>query len=120
MLLSILFAFKIAYTDLRYRKIENKDLSILLVLFVIHHRIHHYLLAGAILGIGFLFQKFVGAGDVKLLALVALSRDSQTGLSKAVSYIAIATFVTLVMGLLMKKRGERIPLGPAIAFGLFG
>ena len=120
MIFSILFALKIAYTDLQFKRIENKDLSILLIFFMMHHRIHNYLISIIVLLFGFLFHKFLGAGDTKLLALILVTRLGKHGLSRAAILISLGCLITFLITLLFRKQRERIPLGPALVLGLFG
>ena len=56
-----IMAIKIAFTDIREKKIKNHDLSLILVVSILHHNIHQYRYALLVLVFGFFLLKITSA-----------------------------------------------------------
>ena len=117
MITYLLIALKISYTDLRYRKIHNLDLSLLFVAIIFHRQIHHFLWALLTVILGFILRRFIGAGDTKFLALIVLTKMGEEELRVSLIAVVIVASSTLIF-FLGNKKIRRIPLGPALSVGL--
>ena len=117
MFVYLLIALKISYTDLRYRKIHNSDLSLLFVAIIFNRQAHQLLGALLTIILGFILRRLIGAGDAKLLALIVLTKLGAEELW--VSLIAMVTVATITLTFFLgNKKIRRIPLGPALSIGL--
>lgn len=114
---------RVCYTDIRYRLIKNKDVVIILVLIAggltLHGRPFHYQYALIVLSIGIVLVliNIIGAGDIKLLAVLALSFTPASLLSYLVimsfSGVVLAIFEVIMMKI-KKRRTHGLPYGVAI------
>lgn len=112
-------AIKIAITDIREKKIKNHDLTLILIVSVLHHNIHQYRYALLVLIIGFFFLKFIGAGDIKLLSLIILLKTNLALTFKSLEYIGMALLIISVIYLLIfRTLRVRAPIAPALCVGL--
>jgi len=119
MIFLVIMALKISYTDLRFRKIRNQDLGILVLVAILHHHMHQYLLSASILVSGLLLQKYVGAGDIKYLSLIILMKADFAQVR--ISIFAISAGLVITSGFyLLKSRNikMRVPMAPALSVGL--
>ncbi|CFQ70880.1 prepilin peptidase [Yersinia similis] len=114
---------RICYTDIRYRLIKNKDILILLILVIstlfILDKPFNYPCALITLAIGFILVtiNIVGAGDIKLLAVLALTFPDGIILGYLLvmsilgSILAIIEFIRLRFE---KRQSRGLPYGVAI------
>ena len=117
MIAYLLIVLKISYTDLRYRKIHNSDLSLLFIAIIFHRQAHQLLLASLTIIVGFILRRFIGAGDVKFLALIVLTKLGAEEFRNSLIAIVTAATITLIF-FRGNKQMRRIPLGPALSVGL--
>lgn len=115
--------FRICYTDIRFRLIKNTDVLIVLGLVVCTLVIYDYPFnfpyALLTLAIGFVLVSVnvVGAGDIKLLAVLALSFSQGifVGYLFAMSLLGIVLAIIEIVTVKVKKRKSRgLPYGVAI------
>lgn len=119
MALLTLMALKIALTDLSKRKIRNIDLIIVLTIFLTREKCHLLFLPISILFFGVLFQRIIGSGDSKLLALIAFGKCDLAHFYKSFTLILfLASLISLVYLLKYRTFKTRVPLGPALSVGL--
>ncbi len=119
MLFLIAMALKIVITDIKTKKILNHDLTLILVVAIIHHHKFQYKFAALTFAAALIFSKYLGAGDIKLLTLIVLLKPDLHRTLNSLSYILIAAAV-LGLSYLIKYRKVRmrIPLAPALCIGL--
>lgn len=114
-----IMAIKIAYTDIREKKIKNHDLTLLLVVSILHHHVYQYRYAFLTLVIGFLGMRFIGAGDIKFLSLIILLKSNLALTFKSLEYIGMALLIIAVIYLLIfRTLRVRAPIAPALCVGL--
>ena len=115
----IFISLRIIYTDLRYRKIYNKDLIVILIVAALHHRLHYLAPAIVLLIIGSAVLKKVGAGDLKLLALIVAMKANYLELINSITAIVIASTALLIFYLIRHRQLKiRVPMAPALCVGL--
>lgn len=115
-----ILAIKIAITDIKDRKIKNRDLLIIFIILLIQHHIHQIKYAFLVLLIGLIFSRFLGAGDTKFLSLIVLSKTDLTATLKSFEYISFLLLSILVIYLISnRKLRVRAPIAPALCLGLF-
>lgn len=119
MLFLSLMSLKIAITDFKTKKILNHDLTLILIVAILHHHKFQYRYAVIALIVGLIFSKFLGAGDIKFFALIVLLKPNLHSTVNSMTYIAIGAAI-LSIGYFIKYRNlkMRIPLGPALCIGL--
>jgi Flp pilus assembly protein protease CpaA len=114
-----IMALKIAYTDIREKRIKNHDLSLILLVSLLHHHLYQYKYAFLVLVLGFLLLKFIGAGDVKFLALIVLIKANATTTFRSLQFIASALAALALLYLAIHRNLRvRAPIGPALCVGL--
>ncbi|MEN9735328.1 MAG: hypothetical protein RL129_38 [Actinomycetota bacterium] len=115
----IFISLRIIYTDLRYRKIYNKDLLVILLVAALHHRLHFLAPAIVILIIGSGVLKMVGAGDLKLFALIVAMKANYFELTMSITAIVIASSILIIFYLIRHRQLKiRVPMAPALCVGL--
>ena len=122
-----LFAVWIIYSDIRYRIISNKLVACVLVTVFLYSfqsgLLNQWLYSIPVLAIGFLlwWLGVIGAGDVKLLAVLvpAINPDFHlfTFLVVAFSGGIVAVLTLLYAKLITKKSDITVPYGVPIALG---
>ena len=112
-------ASKIAVRDFRSHKIYNHDLAAILIVSSLHHQIYQYKYAFLVLAIGLFLTKYIGAGDVKLLALVVLIHPDALSTYSSLAFCSgVAILICLIYIIRYRKLKFRIPIGPALCVGL--
>lgn len=115
----ILMAIKIAITDLWIHKIRNFDLLVILTYLLSQRKCHLILIPISIIVLGVLFQRSIGSGDSKLLAIVAFGKCDLVHFYRSLSLILfLASLISLVYLFKYRVFKTRIPLGPALSLGL--
>ena len=120
MLLLLILSLKISFTDIKSQRIKNRDLIILFSVVTLQHQIHQILYAIFTLSIGLVFSGFIGAGDIKFLALIVLTKPNLPSTFKTFEYVSYSMLAILVIYLISNRnlRG-RAPIAPALCVGLF-
>lgn len=119
MVFLIFMTIKIAITDIWIHKIRNFDLMVILIYLLSQRRCHLILIPISIIVLGVSFQRSIGSGDSKLLAIVAFGKCDQVHFYKSLTLILfLASLISLVYLLKYRAFKTRIPLGPALSVGL--
>ena len=119
-----LFALRISYTDLKYRKIRNPDLALLAIyiLLVTSDIQWRSLLIFALLLIVFVlkFPKYLGMGDVKLIiALFPLALEDGAFLNWQLWSWTLGGIYVLALRIFRRSVGLHIPFAPFLFLGFF-
>jgi len=117
MFLLALMALKISYTDFRFHRISNRDLIFLVGFGSLTHRIHMSMAVTIVLILGIFGQRFLGAGDTKLLALIISLKANSTEMERSLSWIFFS-LILITFYYLIRKERKQIPIGPALSLGL--
>jgi Flp pilus assembly protein protease CpaA len=116
----MILGLKIAITDIKYQKIKNRDLLMIFALLIFQHQVHQIRFALCVLLAGLVISRFMGAGDIKFLSLIVLSKPDLPSTFKSFEYISFLLLTILVIFLISHRnlRG-RAPIAPALCVGLF-
>lgn len=119
MLFLAILGMKISLSDLKSRKILNKDLSLIFIFSLLHHHIYQYRYALITILAGIIFSTWVGAGDSKLLALDILLKPNLTRTIHSLAVVVVALFLTALISFLRyRSLRVRAPIAPALCLGL--
>ena len=114
-----IIAAKIIYTDLTKHKILNQDLTLILIISILHHRIYQYKFAAVVLIFGLIFNRFIGAGDTKMLALIVLMKPTWEMTLRSLQFISIGLLILAILYFIrFRKLRVRAPIAPALCVGL--
>ena len=116
----MILGLKIAITDIKYQKIKNKDLLMVFALLIFQHHVHQIIFALCVLLAGLVIPRFMGAGDIKFLSLIVLSKPDLPSTFKSFEYISFLLLTILVIFLISHRNLRvRAPIAPALCVGLF-
>lgn len=110
------------YTDIRWRLIKNYTvialLAIILLLSVLFGYSLHYIAALVVLLVGIIlfYLNLIGAGDVKLLAVLSLSVPSYY-FSSFLFLVTLSGIPLIIAALVLRFHKRGLPYGVAITLG---
>ncbi|WP_422395306.1 prepilin peptidase [Paenibacillus amylolyticus] len=119
LILLIVSCFWFTYTDLRYREIPNKitHWAILVLLFVRIPSPEFYaglIPAAVLLMIWFFSPSSLGAGDVKLFAMIGLCMGIEETFTVLFWTLAFFCISVLSIRIMRRRRVDSLPLAPMI------
>ena len=118
-----LLAVRQSYTDIRYRLIRNRDTAIVLVLSIFFsHFIAIYSLTvlGILCGLSLLVRGSIGAGDIKLLAVLSGCASSLPYFLNFFTYVILLAGLFSLAGVIHKRSVHfSLPLAPFIWVAYF-
>ena len=114
----LFLAIRQSYTDIRYRLIRNRDSALLLVIAIAFSKftvIYSLTVLGIMLVLSLIVRESIGAGDIKLLAVLSGCASSPPYLLNFFTYVILLAGLFSVAAAIQRKSVHfSLPLAPFI------